>query len=61
MEDDGGNVLAFEHRRAHLRRAVRLLGLFADIRPDFAFKAGMAGARREFPFGLRYAVAEQDF
>ena len=33
MKDDGGNVLAFEHRRAHLRRAVRLLRLFADIFP----------------------------
>lgn len=25
MDDDGGNVLAFKHRRAQLRRAVRLL------------------------------------
>lgn len=36
MEDDGGNVLAFQHGRANLRQVVRLVRLLC---PDFAFKA----------------------
>ncbi|WP_370580251.1 hypothetical protein ABX022_16325 [Snodgrassella alvi] len=31
MKDDSGNVIAFEHRRTHLRRTACLLRLFAAI------------------------------
>lgn len=61
MKNNGGNVLRRQHGRAHVGRAVRLLRLFADVRPDFAFKAGMGRARGELAFGLRCAVTEQDF